>query len=257
MPAQVCPQQSTYAQAHGAPGFCVGWQWAAGAVGSARQQEPWIMRGPMHAAEARVPPPSIPPSWLQVGLKRGQGDLAGAAELLKQYLTAQVGQRYRGGYCKGTVKRDELRVAAAGCGPRAGCCAFSCSGHCVTAVLARHAKPAHWASLLTREPAITVQGSQDWQAWEEAADLYLQLQVRRGLCSQCCFACAIALSSDLLPAAAGAQGLCSRCCPACADCIALRPVPAAVSHVPILALTRATFVRQPCVVHDSHSRGGV
>lgn len=58
------------------------------------------MRGPMHAAEARVPPPSIPPSWLQVGLKRGQGDLAGAAELLKQYLTAQVGQRY----CNGTSK---------------------------------------------------------------------------------------------------------------------------------------------------------
>jgi tetratricopeptide (TPR) repeat protein len=44
-----------------------------------------------------------------VGLKRGQGDLAGAAELLKQYLSAQ--------------------------------------------------------------------GSQDWQAWEEAADLYLQLQM--------------------------------------------------------------------------------
>lgn len=38
----------------------------------------------------------LPTLAAQVGLKRGQGDLAGAAELLKQYLSTQVGSWERG-----------------------------------------------------------------------------------------------------------------------------------------------------------------
>lgn len=96
----------------------------------------------------------------QVGLRRGQGDLPGAAELLKQYLAVQVGGKGAG----------QPRVAFPLCP-----CAMPCGPCTASSVLLRpHVAPSTCRA--GRAPRC-VQGTQDWQAWEEAADLYLQMQV--------------------------------------------------------------------------------
>lgn len=163
------PLQPPHSQAHGKWRLC----WLAGLT---QCMPGCAMRG----TASHLHPNLLPPASAAAG-----GPEAGAGRPGGGCRAAEAIPFSAGKQGTGAIRVANPAAVTAGWRWRVTAGYTRCSGSLLPLCAQQHGAVANWScSAVLNQPANQrlppshAQGSQDWQAWEEAADLYLQLQVR-------------------------------------------------------------------------------